>query len=247
MTPQTPQQMRSGMLVLNRLQAGLALGLVCIACIVAFGGGFIVGMWYQASEQITPYDATRAEPPPPQEPAQPLTFYSTLSESADELGPIESPGRSPEPPPPAAAPAETDQPEASGSEPRQPESAGVRDAASDAEPPAARPPESAAVPALQSQPPQPSPSPQPSDTAATDGRYSVQVGSFRDRAQAEDLRARLHTKGYAARVQLTRIPEQGLWYRVRVGNFADRAAAVQAARRLEGQERLSVLIMDEAG
>jgi cell division protein FtsN len=246
-TSQASQQTRAGGLVLNRIQTGLALGLVGIGLVIAFGGGFIVGMWYQASEQITPYAAVPAETPGSDDATQPLSFYSTLTEPTTE------PSVS-EPPPPAAGP-----------ESRLPEAAGSATARVDTSRPDTPRPEPAesqstgseiASPALQMRRPEPatakpSRTPPPSPPAAASqpagGRYSVQVGSFRVREQAEELRGRLLGKGYAARIQLTRIPGSGIWYRVRVGRFADRETASRAARRLENRERLSVLITDEAG
>ena len=80
----------------------------------------------------------------------------------------------------------------------------------------------------------------------TGNRYSVQVGSFRARQQAEQLQRRLLAKGYAARVEASTVPGRGIWYRVRIGDFADRGAADRAAQRLVAQEHLSVMIMNEA-
>jgi cell division protein FtsN len=227
-TSQASQQTRAGVLVLNRIQTGLALGLVGIGLVIAFGGGFIVGMWYQASEQITPYAAVPAETPGSDDATQPLSFYSTLTEPTTE------PGVS-EPLPPAAGPKF-----------RLPEPAESQPAGSETASPAlqTRRPEPATVKPSRTPP---SSSPPPATSQPAGGRYSVQVGSFRVREQAEELRGRLLGKGYAVRVQLTRIPGSGIWYRVRVGRFADRETASRAARRLENREHLSVLITDEAG
>jgi general secretion pathway protein A len=72
--------------------------------------------------------------------------------------------------------------------------------------------------------------------------YSVQVGSFRAREQAEVLRRHLTHKGYPARIRASIVPGQGTWYRVRVGHFANRETADQTAQRLATHENLSVLI-----
>lgn len=79
---QTTEKGRRRQLVLNQTQVGLALGCVTISLMMAFGVGFIIGMWYQASEHITPYNSggplpitdQRAQKPP-------MTFYSTLPPS----------------------------------------------------------------------------------------------------------------------------------------------------------------------
>jgi cell division protein FtsN len=262
-TSQAPHQTRGGGLLLSRIQTGLALGLVGIGLVIAFGGGFIVGMWYQASEQITPYDPVPVESLGSDDATQPLTFYSTLTKPATESATSESPAT------PVAA-SEAHRPEkaesvavraaTSGPDTARPAPAGFQPPGSEParptppapppEPPATKP--SRTPPAPPPEPPATKPSrtlpaPQPAMAQSADGRYSVQVGSFRAREQAEELRGRLRSKGYAARIQLTRIPGKGIWYRVRVGRFADRAAASRAAQRLENRERLSVLIMDEAG
>jgi cell division protein FtsN len=246
-TSQAPHQTRGGGLLLSRIQTGLALGLVGIGLVIAFGGGFIVGMWYQASEQITPYDPVPVESLGSDDATQPLTFYSTLTKPATESATSESPAT------PVAA-SEAHRPEkaesvavraaTSGPDTARPAPAGFQPPGSEpARPtPPAPPPEPPAT-----KPSRTLPAPQPAMAQSADGRYSVQVGSFRAREQAEELRGRLRSKGYAARIQLTRIPGKGIWYRVRVGRFADRAAASRAAQRLENRERLSVLIMDEAG
>lgn len=72
-------QRRTGALVLNSTQVGLVLGFVVVGVIAALGVGFIVGMWYQASEHITPYEDRPA--PMAEEPSesQGMTFYSTLT------------------------------------------------------------------------------------------------------------------------------------------------------------------------
>ena len=81
MAVKTTQQKRSGSLALNRTQVGVTCGFVGIGLLLAFGAGFIVGMWYQATEHITPGFApdtpvVAVEPPTR---GQDLTFYSTLS------------------------------------------------------------------------------------------------------------------------------------------------------------------------
>jgi cell division protein FtsN len=77
--------------------------------------------------------------------------------------------------------------------------------------------------------------------------YSVQVGSFRAREEAEQLRQRLTQKGYPIWVQPSIVTGQGIWYRVRVGHFPDRASADRAAQRLASQERVSIMVTEEPG
>jgi cell division protein FtsN len=186
-------------------------------------------MWYQATEQVTPvalHDTfvTAVEPPTR---SQDLTFYSTLSPEP----PARMPGTASTPPllvsqhPRSVAPAPSPQvvslPAAKGPE------RGVSQAYQPAPP--------SIAPALTAVPPQPS----------APG-YSVQVGSFRAREEAEQLRSRLTQKGYPVLVLPSVVAGQGIWYRVRVGHFPDRAAADRAAQRLATQERVSVLVTEEA-
>jgi cell division protein FtsN len=193
----TRQQKPRGQLVLSQIQVGLALGCIAISLMLALGIGFIVGMWYQASEDIAPYAASQT-PPAQSAPDHPMTFYSTLSESG--VGP--------------GVPARRDREDAVGTVDR----------------PAPHRRETVVKGA----------------TPSSALRYSVQVGSFRGWEQAEKLRDRLARKGYSARIQTSRVPGKGLWYRVRVGYFSDRTTADRVAQRLVSHERLSVLIASES-
>ena len=58
------RQGHPGGLVLSQLHIGLAVGFAIVACLTAFGGGVIVGMWYKASEQIAPLGAAVTSPAP---------------------------------------------------------------------------------------------------------------------------------------------------------------------------------------
>jgi cell division protein FtsN len=85
---------------LSQLHIGLAVGFTLVACLTAFGGGVIVGMWYKASEQSTPISAAvpspTAEPPAqsqefasqPPEPQASVTFYKTLTNSNGTYAPL---------------------------------------------------------------------------------------------------------------------------------------------------------------
>ena len=291
------RQRRTGALVLNSTQVGLVLGFVVVGVITAFGVGFIVGMWYQASEHITPYEDRPAPTAEEQSESPSMTFYSTLTtRDAGSASPAVSspPATRPAPgaqevatrvptragtPSPAAKAGERpaalggELPPASSRLPSAP-AAAKRDAgaplpvvsslqvikpAPGAPEAANRPPARAVTPSTPKTgeytptpggaPLQPEkvqtavvqPPPRPSGTG-----YSVQVGSFRAQEQAEQLRSRLAQKGYPVRVQASVLSDKGTWYRVRVGHFPDRTLADQAAQRLMVQERLSVIVAEEA-
>ena len=72
-------------------------------------------------------------------------------------------------------------------------------------------------------------------------RFTVQVGAFRGRAQAEAVRARLAESGQEADV--AEGAAGGVTqYRVRVGTFATRAAARDAAARLGAERQLATYV-----
>ena len=50
-------------------------------------------------------------------------------------------------------------------------------------------------------------------------KYYLQVGSFKDTEDAENLKARIAMLGMAAYVQSADLSEKGMWHRVRVGPF----------------------------
>ena len=73
--------------------------------------------------------------------------------------------------------------------------------------------------------------------------YTVLVGSFRVVERANRLRDALLAKGYAATVELVRIRNKGLWYRVVAGEFPSREAAKVLAEQFRRKERLSCKVI----
>ncbi|MBI4636076.1 MAG: SPOR domain-containing protein [Candidatus Rokubacteria bacterium] len=73
------------------------------------------------------------------------------------------------------------------------------------------------------------------------GRFTIQVGAFRLRTQAEALRGALAAAGHEAYLSETEA-QGGARYRVRVGSFATRDAAVEAAARLGGDRPLATYV-----
>ena len=72
-------------------------------------------------------------------------------------------------------------------------------------------------------------------------RFTVQVGAFKARAQAEALRTRLSEAGQEADVAESETAGV-TQYRVRVGTFATRAAARDAAARLGAERQLATYV-----
>jgi SPOR domain/Carboxypeptidase regulatory-like domain len=79
-------------------------------------------------------------------------------------------------------------------------------------------------------------------TGGQDGRFAVQLASYRTRPRAEGLRAMLEDVGYTAYVVISNVPPSGRYYRVRVGPFDTREEAKEIA--LNMQSRLSDLLPD---
>ncbi len=65
------------------------------------------------------------------------------------------------------------------------------------------------------------------------GRYTLNIASFRDKANADRLMKELGDKGYEAFVEKTDIPGKGIWYRVAVGRFSSQGEALAFARGLK--------------
>jgi len=107
----------------------------------------------------------------------------------------------------------------------------------DASKPAARPP---IVPPLAEAAPREKTAPAAASPAA-EPRFTVQVGAFKARSQAEAVRTRLAEGGQDAYVSEG---EAGgiTQYRVRVGNFATREAAREAAVRLAAERQVGTYV-----
>lgn len=65
------------------------------------------------------------------------------------------------------------------------------------------------------------------------GGYTLNIASFRDKGNADQLRKELEQKGYEAFVETAHIPQKGTWYRVAVGHFPSREEALAFAKGLQ--------------
>lgn len=74
--------------------------------------------------------------------------------------------------------------------------------------------------------------PAASTPATNAGRYLLQAGSFRTRAEADQRRAQLLLSGQSVNVQDVKIASGETWYRVMVGPFADESAMKKARQQL---------------
>jgi peptidoglycan lytic transglycosylase len=76
----------------------------------------------------------------------------------------------------------------------------------------------------------------------TGGYFTVQVGAFRERANAERLRERLNAAYSPIYIQPFDSPD-GTFYRVRVGKIAGEDAARQYAARLHAQDEFTTFVV----
>ncbi|RME66991.1 MAG: SPOR domain-containing protein, partial [Nitrospirae bacterium] len=73
--------------------------------------------------------------------------------------------------------------------------------------------------------------------------YSIQVGAFRERSEAEALQERLQSKGYSVNI-ISPYKKNG-FYRVRLGRYKDKKTAETIALKLARTEKLSPLVVKE--
>lgn len=230
---------------------GLVFCVALVGCMVTFGVGFIVGMGYKASEQISPYAAVMTAGGESVKEGrlanaawnndEDMTFYDSLinpnkvpmetNQAPEAESQTPAPARTPIPASPVG-------PEAADGTARQ--SAGEDVAAADR----SRQPAPVVVPA----PVRPQAaaaerdadreSPAAGDAAASPGTYSVQVASFLSLERAERMIEDLTRQGYRAYIHPFEAPGQPLWYRVKVGKFADRATASLTMKKLDDSDAM---------
>jgi len=78
--------------------------------------------------------------------------------------------------------------------------------------------------------------------ASAEGRYVVQVASFKAQEDAAALQQRLQKAGYAAFIETATVGEKGTWHRVRIGPFAEALEAQEVVSRIKEQEKLSAFM-----
>ncbi len=104
--------------------------------------------------------------------------------------------------------------------------------------PPAKPP-----PAVQRNPPEPPrPVTKKAPEASSQGAFVVQVASFRTRADADKLVARLKAYDLTPFLEQAQLGDKGTWYRVLSGPYQTREHAERAVELLREKERLSALV-----
>ena len=211
----------------------LASVFFAIGCLVVLGLTFALGVsagrhWPDGLPipglRPSPAPTAVAKAPPESRRTETRGFDKDKTKSRTETAPVLTFYQeltAPLAPAPARPAAKPDRPETTKVAPR-PAGEPVKPAARDAAP------STDAAAAL-------APSPRP------ETRYTVQVGAFKARAQAEALRARLAESGQDA--YLSEVESGGTTqYRVRVGTFATREAAIEVASRIGSQRRLATYV-----
>lgn len=67
------------------------------------------------------------------------------------------------------------------------------------------------------------------------GKFTLQIGSYNDAAEANNRASSLKAAGLEGRVVAAEIPKRGTWYRVQVGRFQDRGEATRFGAQLRAQ------------
>lgn len=94
----------------------------------------------------------------------------------------------------------------------------------------------------------PSPDAIPDVRPAASGRqgaFTLQVVSYRTRAEADLFADALRGRGHGAYVTRTELPDRGTYFRVRIGPFENRVAAERYRSTFEREENMNTYVVDE--
>lgn len=79
--------------------------------------------------------------------------------------------------------------------------------------------------------------------SAENAKYSVQVGSYPNMAEATTSVEKWKKKGYPAYLMIADIPDRGRWYRVRIGGFETRGEAGRYMDEFATKENVEALVV----
>lgn len=218
---------------------GLYALLVVFVLAATYGAGVFTGWFFFKGEPLqqtaaVPPAVQPAAPAPPAAPAEeePLTFYKTLPEGG---GAVMGSGMNLKLPEtaPAAKPAP-----ASAAQGTQPQAAQPQPQASQPQPqPQAAQPQAEKQAKQERQEKQEKQNKQGQENAAAkeqkedEGRFAVQVASYRDKEEADAAQAKLAAKGLTAYLVESRLADKSVWYRLRVGRNLSKSEAGQLAAK----------------
>ena len=89
----------------------------------------------------------------------------------------------------------------------------------------------------------PTPAPDAAAPALSPGRYLIQVGSFKERAEADQQKANLALLGIESRIEKVTIDNDQTWYRVRIGPERDQRRVETILARLEENDIKALVMM----
>lgn len=212
----------------------MGLYALLVVCVLAatYGAGVFTGWFFfkgeppQQTAAVPPAVQPAAPAPPPAAPAEeePLTFYKTLPQGGGAVMGSGMNLKLPETAPAAKAPASAPQ----GTQPQ-----AAQPQAQATQPQAAQP--QAEKQAKQEK--QEKQIKQGQENAAAkeqkedDGRFAVQVASYRDKEEADAAQAKLAARGLPAYLVESRLADKSVWYRLRVGRNLSKGDAGQLAAK----------------
>ena len=201
---------------------GLALGLAVAAGVQLHHGG--LPDWFDGSGGGDGDPAGRIEPPKTN-----FDFYRLLPKTEVRVDDPAAPAGTPRPAERTAPPSPSAAPRPATATPR---------------PETATPPPATAAPRPTTAASAPPPREPATAAAPASGprEYRVQAGSFREKKEADRLRASLALGGFESRIQ-TRDTANGTRHRVVLGPFRGREAAEEAKARLRTAQGIDALIV----
>jgi cell division septation protein DedD len=75
------------------------------------------------------------------------------------------------------------------------------------------------------------------------GKFSIQVGSYQSAEEANAALTRWKKRGYSAFMTIGQIPDKGTWYRVRIGGFPTRQEAETYLEKFKTKEKTAGLVV----
>lgn len=75
------------------------------------------------------------------------------------------------------------------------------------------------------------------------GKFSIQVGSYQSVQEANTALNRWKKRGYSAFMTVGEIPDKGTWYRVRIGGFTTRQEAETYLEKFKTKEKTAGLVV----
>jgi len=80
--------------------------------------------------------------------------------------------------------------------------------------------------------------------AGMEGGFQLQVASFKEQDEADQLVDDLRKRGHRALRLAAHVPDRGTWHRVRIGPFRSKFEALKYKEKFEKSERISPFLVD---